>query len=76
MHFFDKKRAFSAKNPQKVWSIQKKQYLCTRFCERTTIYPIVNRPIVNVYGGLSSVGRASDCGSECRGGSWKNAVTT
>ena len=24
MHFFDKKRAFSAKNPQKVWSIQKK----------------------------------------------------
>ncbi len=23
--------------------------------------------MVNVYGGLSSVGRASDCGSECRG---------
>ena len=52
---------------KKFGQFKKKQYLCTRFCERTTIYPIVNSPIVNVYGGLSSVGRASDCGSECRG---------
>ena len=28
---------------------------------------MVNDQMVNVYGGLSSVGRASDCGSECRG---------
>ena len=47
--------------------IKKKQYLCTRFCEMTKKSYIVNRQIVNVYGGHSSVGRASDCGSECRG---------
>ena len=67
MHFFDKKRAFSAKNPQKVWSIQKKAVPLYPLLREDHKFPIVNRPIVNVYGGLSSVGRASDCGSECRG---------
>ena len=56
MHFFSK--IFG--------HIKKKQYLCSRFWDFSDETP-KHLSARSAYGGYSSVGRASDCGSECRG---------
>ena len=48
--------------------IIEKHYLCSRFRGCVLFHEIwIVRDEESFYGGLSSVGRASDCGSECRG---------
>ena len=62
-----KKAVFFEKKCTKICIYRKKAVPLHPLLKKSAKWYMVNGQMVNVYGGLSSVGRASDCGSECRG---------